>query len=293
MSLVMAFVVGAMGVFLMMGGLGEGQERCPANAECIEYPEHGSGTVVGYSAVDPEGEAVTWAVSGTDASLFDIEEGRLTFESPPDFEDPDDNGTNNEYEVTIEARDATAADTNIRIGDRPVSKSLVVRVKNVEESGEITLSTLQPQEGVDILATLRDPDGKPRGNDNSLPVSSNDKNLTGEGTTKWQWARSARASGPWTDIVDDENTKEVEEGKGADYEPRAEDVAMYLRVTATYDDGHCTPCVTKKTAQAISANAARAKPYTNVPPEFKDENGKGITATVREVSGEFPLRGRR
>ena len=40
-SLVMAFLVGAMGVFLMMGGLGEGQERCDADY-CIEYPEHGS-----------------------------------------------------------------------------------------------------------------------------------------------------------------------------------------------------------------------------------------------------------
>ena len=62
-SLVMAFVVGAMGVFLMMGGLGEGQR---ATTETIEYPEHGSGAVVAYTALDPEGEDVTWDVSGTD-----------------------------------------------------------------------------------------------------------------------------------------------------------------------------------------------------------------------------------
>ena len=59
MSLVMAFVVGAMGVFLMMGGLGEGQEAtaCPAGVAegtvCIKYPENGSGTVAAYTAVDP------------------------------------------------------------------------------------------------------------------------------------------------------------------------------------------------------------------------------------------------
>ena len=58
-SLVMAFVVGAMGVFLMMGGLGEGQE---ATTETIEYPEHGSGAVVAYTALDPEGESVTWSL---------------------------------------------------------------------------------------------------------------------------------------------------------------------------------------------------------------------------------------
>ena len=46
-SLVMAFLVGAMGVFLMMGGLGEGQE---ATTETVEYPgarEWGGGGVHG------------------------------------------------------------------------------------------------------------------------------------------------------------------------------------------------------------------------------------------------------
>ena len=60
MSLVMAFVVGAMGVFLMMGGLGEGQQA--TETETVEYPEHGSGAVVAYTALDPEGESVTWSL---------------------------------------------------------------------------------------------------------------------------------------------------------------------------------------------------------------------------------------
>ena len=38
---------------------------------------------------------------------------------------------------------------------------LRVTVTNVEEPGEIDLSTLQPQEGVAITATLTDLDGRP------------------------------------------------------------------------------------------------------------------------------------
>ena len=104
MSLVMAFVVGAMGVFLMMGGLGEGQQ---ATTETIEYPEHGSGAVVAYTALDPEGESVTWSVSGSDRTLFEIDGGRLTFKTPPDFEDPRDVGPDNDYNVAVVASDGS------------------------------------------------------------------------------------------------------------------------------------------------------------------------------------------
>ena len=235
-ALTAAFVAGALALFLMMGGPGEGQE-CPANTECIEYPEHGSGTVVGYSAVDPEGEDVGWGVSGTDATLFDIEEGRLTFNSPPDYEDPDDNGTDNVYNVTVEA---TAGRGNSVLTTR---QNVVITVTNIEEAGEITLSTLQPQLEVAITATLRDPDG---GVDDSLPIDATERNLTGEDTTEWQWARAARVSGPWADIEDDPDTNDVDEGQEFSYTPTEDDVGMYLRATASYVDGHCEACDPKE-----------------------------------------------
>ena len=53
---VLVFAVGAVGLFLMMGGLGEGQEA----PERIDYPENGTGTVAAYIGVDPEGGTVTW-----------------------------------------------------------------------------------------------------------------------------------------------------------------------------------------------------------------------------------------
>ena len=70
-----------------------------------------------------------------DAWTLRSNDGRLTFKSAPDYEDPDDTDTNNEYEVTIGATDANAADTDIRIGPRPVSRDLIVVVTNVEEAG--------------------------------------------------------------------------------------------------------------------------------------------------------------
>ena len=47
--------LGAVAVFLMTGGLGEGQERCDETM-CIEYPEEGSGAVDRVDGGGPGGE---------------------------------------------------------------------------------------------------------------------------------------------------------------------------------------------------------------------------------------------
>ena len=59
---------------------------------------------------------------------------------------------------------------------------------------------------------------------------------------------------------------------------------MYLRVTATYEDGNCAPCNTKKTAQVISENAVLAKLYVNVLPKFLDEDDEDLDSTDRSVA---------
>ena len=48
----------------------------------------------------------------------------------PDFEDPTDTGSNNEYQVTVAASDRGFKTT----------QSVVVRVTNIEEAGEIELT---------------------------------------------------------------------------------------------------------------------------------------------------------
>ena len=70
------------------------------------YQENGTSDLYTYRATDPEGNDVTWGLSGTDSGAFEISEtGVLSFIDPPDYESPTDSGRNNVYEVTVEAGD--------------------------------------------------------------------------------------------------------------------------------------------------------------------------------------------
>ena len=74
----------------------------------IKYAENGIGIVATYTATDPEGTAITWSLSGVDSGPFSISSaGALTFNTPPDYEDPADADTNNIYLLTVEASDGT------------------------------------------------------------------------------------------------------------------------------------------------------------------------------------------
>ena len=176
------------------------------------------------------------------------------FNSPPDYENATDTGDNNVYELTVTARDAAGNDE---------TQDVVVRVTNVEEDGVIELSTLAPQEDVLITATLSDSDE------------------IDEDTVTWQWARSTRATGPWT-TIEWATTNSYTPG---DFDSQdipdnyASDVGMYLRVTATYRDGFCPSCNMDTTAQVITDNAVLAKAYVNQAPKFLDEHGVEIPTT--------------
>ena len=70
------------------------------------YTENSTHALYTYQAADPEGGTITWSVSGTDGGDFDIgESGALSFADVPDFENPVDANGDNEYLVTVEARD--------------------------------------------------------------------------------------------------------------------------------------------------------------------------------------------
>ena len=59
--------------------------------------------------------------------------------------------TDNTYVVTVRASDGGQETTDMQM--------VTIDVTNVDEPGTVTLSTLQPQLGVAIMATLADPDG--------------------------------------------------------------------------------------------------------------------------------------
>ena len=59
-----------------------------------------------YTASDPESDAVTWSLAGTDAHRFTIStSGELSFKASKDYEKPNDGNKDNIYEVTVRASD--------------------------------------------------------------------------------------------------------------------------------------------------------------------------------------------
>ncbi len=96
--------------------------------EEIRYPENGTWRVATYTAENKRGPITGWIIGvepgGGDGDYFDINgEGVLTFDGTPDYEDPSDEGGNNEYSFHIIAYDA-----NPPQGERPAQTFLSVKV---------------------------------------------------------------------------------------------------------------------------------------------------------------------
>ena len=189
------------------------------------FAENGTGSVATYTATGPDADRASWSLEGADVGDFRISSGgMLTFRSSPDYENPMDADMDNMYMVTVKASDGTYMDTH----------AVMVMVTNVDEDGTVTLSTTSPVVGTELTASLSDLD------------------MVVESSVTWQWARSMDMNS-WMDI----------DGAGArmrTYTPTMDDDDMYLRVTATYTDGHGSG----KTEMAMTDNAVSF----NAVPEF-------------------------
>lgn len=203
-----------------------------SGATSANYAENGTRAVATYTGKDPEGSSVTWTLLGTDSAHFAISNsGALSFDPAPDYEDAKDSDDNNVYHVTVQASDG-----NINRLD------VTVTVDNVEEAGTVRLSSVQPQVGTPLTATLNDPDEV---------VSA----------ITWSWHSSTGRNGSWSLISSATSTS---------YTPAQGDIGRYLRVTASYDDGYSNG----KTARTISANKVRAVPQENNPPRFQSSSAR-------------------
>ena len=198
--------------------------------------EEGGAVLVGtYRATDPESATIAWQpLAGSDSGRFDFNSsnGRLTFKTAPDFEDPE-RGGDNVYDVTLSASD----------GAHTITFDVAVSVTNREEPGMLALPATRPQAEADYSATLSDPDR----------VQS----------ATWTWERSTSRSGPWAAVsgAADSTTTSV-------YTPVTTDVGYYLRATAAYTDGHGP----NKSLVAVSSSAVVAAPAVNNPPTFEEAN---------------------
>ena len=216
----------------------------------VEYAENGTGPVATYTAVDPDDSAiVSWTLDGTDAGVFDIAGGVLTFKKAPNYEMPVDvMGTDtstaaamdNMYEVTVQATDATK-----RIG----KKEVTVEVTNVEEGGSMRLSAVQPQAATRFYVIDED--------DNLDVTNIKDEDVV-TSSIKWQWSRSMSKTTGFTDI--DKATNPA-------HTPKDTDNDYYLRMTASYTDREGPD----KSAQATSSYPVQLAPSNNVAPKFADD----------------------
>ena len=113
------------------------------------YRENGTAPIYTFRAADPEQRTMAWSTAGADGIDFAIEDGALTFASPPNFERPLGSGSdNNQYLVIIEVRD------DIRNTD---TLSIAVTVTDVNEPPDVTgqqgLSFSENQSTDRVLAT--------------------------------------------------------------------------------------------------------------------------------------------
>ena len=163
------------------------------------YKENDFVTVGSYTATNPENGTIVWGKSGDDSDDFDISStGELTFDTPPNFENPSDTGADNVYHVTVEAFDGT--DTG--------SLAVTITVTNEDETALLNLPLDQPEVGIELTALLADLDGT----------------VSGE---TWKWEGSSDGQTNWVTIGG---------AAAANYTPAAADVGKYLRVTVSYTD---------------------------------------------------------
>ena len=109
------------------GGSGGGSSAAPApvvtappvnqapsftSAATASVVENAAGDIYRPTATDPEGSAVTYAISGgADAARFALVNGQLRFATPPNYDLPADADENNVYLVQLSASDGSAAST--------------------------------------------------------------------------------------------------------------------------------------------------------------------------------------
>ena len=183
-----------------------------------------SGTTVGERVAAEGLDRIAYTLIGDDADSFAIDpnSGQITVgaASSLDYEVKDS------YKIRVRATDPLSP---IRGRDEI---EVTIAVINVDEAGKVSLSSMEPQVGTVLTATVTDPDGS-------------------VADVTWSWAKSSDQSA-WTDISG---------ATSATYTPVRGDGENYLRATATYIDGEGSG----KTAVAVSANAVHVP---NTDPSF-------------------------
>ena len=210
------------------------------------YVEGDDKPVATYTATNPENITITWSRGGADADKFDIipngDTGVLRFRNTPDYENPQDAGGDNIYDVTVTASDGT------------LTSELYVTVEVKDAPGALCLSSSEsrcqpltaPQVGQEVHAILDDLDGI----DDTSAITWRWEGTTNPENADWMPLGCAPDAPPTCEHT-------------ASYTPDAGDEYRYLRVTLTYTDGDGTA---NKEAQVTSEKAVTSSRPPDNPP---------------------------
>ena len=219
-------------------------------------------------ASDADGDSLTYSVAATSETdgaahltafdrdfLLDASSGQVSVKSGAAIDYEDRREYRVLYRVTDGEDSSGAAEGTPTIDDEV---TLTIRVTNADEAGTVTIAGT-PQAGEELTARVSDPDGS---------VSDD----------VWVWSKSQTRSGTFTDIA------------GADsesYTPTPDDVGMFLRAAATYDDGSGSG----RTASAVTAEAVAAAAATVPVFAAVDYPGGAASRSVAEntTSGDVGL----
>ena len=127
-----------------------------------------------------------------------------------------------------------------------------------DQLGMVSLSSMTPQVGVALTATLSDPDGM----------------ITG---TTWQWSRSMTMDGTFMDI---------DGATMMSYTPMAADEGYHLKATASYTDGHGSGKMQMATTTGMVTTVAD-QPGTVRLSSMTPVVGTALTATLSDPDGSI------
>ena len=192
-------------------------------------PAQEPGPLATYTAVDPEGDSVSWSLAGPDRNNLSLSGDtgasvKLSFSTRPDHEKPADVNGDNIYEVTLNARDGHGAHDSLKVSVRITDTFEdeedavgILTIGSQSPSGDSPPSA-EPQVGGTVTASLQ-------------------LRETAAVTVSWRWERSGLSGNPeaWAPITDTDS-RIVEGVATTTYTPVQQDVGRFLRVTATYDE---------------------------------------------------------
>ncbi|MYD17775.1 MAG: hypothetical protein F4W99_11635 [Chloroflexi bacterium] len=214
-------------------------------------PPYAFPTIATYTGRDEEG-GVTWSLTGTDAGDFEIDSGgNVVFKETPSFEDPKDSGGDNVYNFTVVTTDILSK-TNRRTAEQPVT----VTVRDIEETGVIQVSNLDPVVGDTISFTLSDPDGN---------IDTTATNIS--------WTLRGQESGVWQPITIGSAASTT-----LSYTVDEDDAGKPLRAEVSYFDRRNADrnFANRKMLTSGETSPVQADPLPNVKPRFRSGTSQAI-----------------